>query len=53
MEHDERERREEQEEHDGEREPTGETATPPGGGDRDEESIRQGREKLDQAGGGH
>ncbi len=28
-------------------------AEPPGGGDRDEEAIEKGREKLDQAGGGH
>lgn len=28
-------------------------AEPAGGGDRDEEAIEKGREKLDQAGGGH
>ena len=32
---------------------THEATTPPGQGERDEEAIRKGEEKLDQAGGGH
>lgn len=27
--------------------------TPPGSGDRDEDAVERGEEKLDQAGGGH
>jgi hypothetical protein len=54
MEREERsERREEHEEREGKPEPSGEAATPSGGGDRDEDAIREGRDKLDQAGGGH
>jgi hypothetical protein len=32
---------------------TSEATTPPGSGERDEEAIEKGEEKLDQAGGGH
>ena len=32
---------------------THEATTPPGQGERDEDAIREGEEKLDQAGGGH
>ena len=32
---------------------THEATTPPGGGERDEDAIREGEDKLDQAGGGH
>ena len=30
-----------------------EANSPPGNGDLDEQALEQGREKLDQAGGGH
>lgn len=32
---------------------THEATTPPGQGERDEDAIRAGEEKLEQAGGGH
>ena len=32
---------------------THEATSPPGQGERDEEAIRKGEEKLEQAGGGH
>ena len=34
-------------------EKTHEATTPPGTGDTDEQAVEQGRDKLDQAGGGH
>lgn len=34
-------------------EPTKDATTPPGNGERDEDAVRQGEEKLDQAGAGH
>jgi hypothetical protein len=30
-----------------------ESTTPPGSGERDEDAVEEGEEKLDQAGGGH
>lgn len=33
--------------------PPGSKTSPPGSGDRDEAAIDKGRDKLDQAGGGH
>lgn len=33
--------------------PTHEATTPPGNGDADEEAVEEGKEKLDEAGGGH
>ena len=33
--------------------PTHEATTPPGNGTADEEAVEEGREKLDEAGGGH
>lgn len=32
---------------------THEATTPPGKGETDDESVRRGEERLDQAGGGH
>jgi hypothetical protein len=34
-------------------EPTHEATTPPGNADRDEDAVKQGEEKIEQAGGGH
>ena len=34
-------------------EPTHDATTPPGNPETDEQALREGREKLDQAGGGH
>lgn len=30
-----------------------EATSPPGNGERDEQAVEEGRERLDQAGGGH
>lgn len=34
-------------------EKTHEASTPPGSGDKDEEAVERGEDRLDQAGGGH
>ena len=47
------EREEEQRESASPPQDQGEPAAPAGGGDLDEEAVEEGREKLDQAGGGH